>query len=772
MPSSKNNDKQNKKNNNNNKYKRKNKSGKGNNDNNSIDEKGNIRNLIDYEYDYTSQSDETYISHDGDRNTEIIKTQYNYIRPKRKSAIVATKKIKKIIQNSSPKTDNSHNSSQNTSYTNTNKYKSKVLSKNNTKPLLVIPKLSPKSSTSSKFDIHKKHKCRDENTMKRSRDNMENNSNTNDVIIEDNNNSTPNTANVEETPRKKARTDNYDADDENINIKSNKNTNTNTNKILKGNDDLDTSEEEYDWDNDDSDDEDEDYNEEDEDEDEDELDEEEEDDEEDELDDDELDEDDDEEDEDYDEDEEEDEDEKPVKKNKSTKKPLNTGFNGGILLSLTGAPGGNSMVPKRYNIKKESKEVKKFYDLITNPPEENTIDNQIDQFKALTIEKQNELIEALENRPTTNETGVNLMLKILTMKLPSEIKGMILSKYNSLQTLEPSSSEYYKMRNWLDKVVSIPFGIYKDIPVRLEDGAAVCTDFMRNAKKCLDDAVYGQDESKLQIMQFISTKISNPNGRGLSLLLVGEPGVGKTSLIKNGIAKALGWPFNFISLGGDSDASTYTGHQLVYESSHCGKIVNSLIASKSMSTVLMFDEIDKISQTPKGEEVQNLLVHLTDPVQNGEFEDKYLAGIPIDLSKVMFVFSANDINKIDKVLLDRLTVITVKGYDVKQKVTIGEQYLLPAALKEVNLTERVAISRDILEHIVQEYANEEKGVRELKRCIEQVTQKINMLRMYNSPDLPFYIKDFSLPFIVKKDHIKLFLKKRENTNAPPMGMYI
>ena len=272
-------------------------------------------------------------------------------------------------------------------------------------------------------------------------------------------------------------------------------------------------------------------------------------------------------------------------------------------------------------------------------------------------------------------------------------------------------------------------------------------------------------------MQFISTKIVNPEHRGLSLLLVGPAGIGKTSLIKNGIAKALGWPFQFISLGGDSDASTYTGHQLVYESSHCGKIVNSLIASKSMSTVLMFDEIDKLSQTPKGEEVMNLLIHLTDPVQNADFEDKYLAGVPIDLSKVMFIFSANDINKIDKILLDRMMVIDLKGYDLKQKTAIAEQYLLPMALKDVNLTERISISKDILTYIIKEYANDEKGVRELKRCIEQVTQKINMLRMFNSPDLPFYIKDFTLPFIVKPDHIKLFIKKKENSDAPPYGLY-
>jgi ATP-dependent Lon protease len=288
----------------------------------------------------------------------------------------------------------------------------------------------------------------------------------------------------------------------------------------------------------------------------------------------------------------------------------------------------------------------------------------------------------------------------------------------------------------------------------------------------LDEAIYGQDEAKLQILQFIGTKIANPDGRGLSLLLAGPPGIGKTSLIKNGVAKAIQWPFQFISLGGDSDASTYTGHQLVYESSHCGKIVNSLCAAKSMSLVMMFDEVDKISATAKGEEVQNLLVHMTDPVQNGEFEDKYLAGVPIDLSRVMFTFSANYMDRIDKVLLDRMNVVQLQGYSLKEKVAIAENYLLPSALKEVGLGEKVGISKEIITYIVENHAKEEKGVRELKRCIEQIAQKVNMLRMFNTKELPFHIKDFSLPYVLKKDHIDLFLKKKAPVDESIAHLYV
>jgi hypothetical protein len=632
------------------------KGGKGNNsDDDSLDSKGNIKNLINY--DYTSDSsDETYYTSESEES--VVKRP---AKKQRKSAIVASKKITKIINNE----DNST-----------------VSEKCKTPSSYFKPKQSPLKSTNNTKMKSSNNNNKYKNKNKKKPSDSESDSSS-DMILEDE--------------------DEY----------------TSRSSEVSSND-----EDDYDYDEDEEE----------------------------------------EEDDDYDEDEDEDEEMEPNKK----------GAFGGILLSLGGGGdmGGNNMIPKRYNMKKEPEIVKKFVKLLTAPTEDNSIDTQIDQFKALQPDKQAELITALEKRPTATDTGVNLMLRILTMKVAPEIQAMLLSKYNALQSLESSSNEYYKMRNWLDKAVSVPFGIYKDIPVRLEDGASFCAEFMRNAKKCLDEAVYGQDESKLQIMQFISTKIANPNGRGLSLLLIGPPGIGKTSLIKNGIAKALGWPFQFISLGGDSDASTYTGHQLVYESSHCGKILNSIIASKSMSNVMMFDEVDKISQTPKGEEIQNMLIHLTDPVQNGDFEDKYLSGIPIDLSKVMFVFSANDINKIDRVLLDRMMVIDLKGYDLKQKTVIAEQYILPGALKDVNLNEKVAISKDILQHIIEEYSGAEKGVRELKRCIEQVVQKINMLRMYNSPELPFYIKDFSLPFIVKKEHIKLFLKKREDPNAPPPGMYL
>jgi ATP-dependent Lon protease len=447
------------------------------------------------------------------------------------------------------------------------------------------------------------------------------------------------------------------------------------------------------------------------------------------------------------------------------------GSHGGLVISFGGhEEPENRMIPKRHNMKKESANVKKFVELVTKPQEEGGIDEQIDEFKRLTSEKQNELLLTLDRKATADSKSQSMMFKILDMKLTPETQSMVLAKYNALQSLDPGSGEYFKQRAWLEKFSSLPLGMYRDIPVRISDGTETCGAFMEKARRYLGEAIYGQNEAKIQILQFIASKIANPDARGLSLLLAGPPGIGKTSLIKNGIAKALEWPFQFISLGGDSDASSYVGHQVVYEGSHCGKIVNSIVSAKSMSMVLMFDELDKISATAKGEEIQNLLVHLTDPVQNADFEDKYLSGIPIDLSRVLFAFSANDLNKIDRVLMDRMVVIELAGYSVKEKLTIAETFLLPAALKEVNLDEKVHISPEVIEHILTNYASEEKGVRELKRCVEGIVQKINMLRIFNTKDLPFHIPDFHLPFMVKKSHVDLFLKKKA-VDVSAMRMY-
>ena len=158
---------------------------------------------------------------------------------------------------------------------------------------------------------------------------------------------------------------------------------------------------------------------------------------------------------------------------------------------------------------------------------------------------------------------------------------------------------------------------------------------MENAKKTLDDAVYGLNDAKMQILQLIGQWIANPNAIGTAIAIKGPPGTGKTTLVKEGISKILNRPFAFLALGGATDSSYLEGHSYTYEGSSWGKIVDILITNKSMNPVIYFDELDKVSTTPKGEEITGILTHLTDTTQNTNFHDKYFSTIDFDISKAV-----------------------------------------------------------------------------------------------------------------------------------------
>ena len=187
----------------------------------------------------------------------------------------------------------------------------------------------------------------------------------------------------------------------------------------------------------------------------------------------------------------------------------------------------------------------------------------------------------------------------------------------------------------------------------------------------------------MQIMQFVGQWITNPNAIGSAIAIKGPMGTGKTTLVKEGISKILGRDFAFIALGGATDSSFLEGHSYTYEGSSWGQIVEILIKSKTMNPVIYFDELDKISDTPKGEEIIGILTHLTDPSQNSQFHDKYFSEIDFDLSKCLFIFSYNDESKINPILKDRMYRIETKGYDSKQKTVISKNYLLPKIMEQV-----------------------------------------------------------------------------------------
>ena len=443
-------------------------------------------------------------------------------------------------------------------------------------------------------------------------------------------------------------------------------------------------------------------------------------------------------------------------------------------LVLGGDDEDNPNEPKKYKMKKESPEVRRFVEILQkqNEGEEEHIDNDITYFKTLPAEKKIALLAKMETRLVKVEQAVPLKFQILEKSTTPEIQGTAMSKYQAMTNIDPSSTEYYKCNHWINGFIRLPLGIYKNLPVSVDDGPEKCSAFVSSVQKCMDAAIYGQDEAKLQILQFISGWIANPKSAGNVLSIHGPAGIGKTTLVKEGIAKALGRPFHFITLGGATDASYLDGHSYTYEGSTWGRIAEVLIQSQCMNPVIYFDELDKVSETPKGEEIINLLIHLTDGAQNDRFQDKYFTGIDLDLSRCLFIFSHNDDSKVNPILKNRMYNIGVNGFNLKEKTIIAEQYLLPTALKDLNLFEKVSLPTEVIKYIIESYTNGEPGVREMKRAVQTIASKINLLRFYNDEKaVPFAIKNFKLPFTITKEHIDIFLKKKPELNPSIAHLY-
>lgn len=376
-------------------------------------------------------------------------------------------------------------------------------------------------------------------------------------------------------------------------------------------------------------------------------------------------------------------------------------------------------------------------------------------FKKLSMSQQlnlNKRMESLQN--FTDETDTPLKFRILDLPVTDYIKSNVMKK---IKLLEEDSGEHYKLKNWVDAFLKIPFGKTIPLPVILEDGKEKCSEFLQDSRKILDKAVYGMLNAKTQIMQVISQWIANPDSVGNVIALQGPVGVGKTSIAKNGISKALCRPFEFFSLGGASDVANYTGHSYTYEGSMWGRIVDSLMHAKCMNPVLYFDELDKISGTPHGEEIASMLIHLTDRTQNSQFHDRYFAGIDIDLSQCLFVFSFNDINLVNPILRDRMQVINCGGYSQKEKQTILEEYVWPDLLKRLRFLPEDILLGESSKFLISEYSSKEQGVRTLIRTAEMLVTRLNMLRIADEKtmkDYKFYLHvDFPLQLnisIIKK----------------------
>ena len=413
--------------------------------------------------------------------------------------------------------------------------------------------------------------------------------------------------------------------------------------------------------------------------------------------------------------------------------------------------------------KKEKKQKKRnmriFKKIISD---KNTL-NDFAFYEKMNLTDQKNIIKELREINKITRIEKPYRMTLLESSIPVEFKATAIKKINTLRYMEPGSGEFYKIKNWVDAFMKIPFTEFQSLPLSIEDGVEKCHDFMEQAQKTLDTAVYGLNDAKMQIMQMLGQLLTNPKAIGTAIAIHGPPGTGKTSLVKEGISKILNRPFAFIALGGATDSSFLEGHGYTYEGSTWGKIVQIIIDSKCMNPVIYFDELDKISDTPRGEEIAGILTHLTDTTQNSQFHDKYFAEINFDLSKCLFIFSYNDESKVNPILKDRMYRIKTKGYSGKEKNIISNNYLLPKIREQVRFNEGdIIISDEVLSYINDTHCQKEDGVRNMKRCLEIIYTKLNLYRLMK-PNSNLFEGEMSLkvefPFKVSKDIVDKLIKK-------------
>ena len=313
--------------------------------------------------------------------------------------------------------------------------------------------------------------------------------------------------------------------------------------------------------------------------------------------------------------------------------------------------------------------------------------------------------------------------------------------------------------------------LHEDISI-IDNNMNQITHYMDNVKTTLDKSVHGHDKAKKQIERIIGQWI-NGEQDGYCFGFEGPAGVGKTSLAKRGLSDCLkdengiSRPFAMIQMGGDSNGSTLHGHNYTYVGSTWGSIVQILIDKKCMNPIIFIDEVDKISRTEHGKEIVGILTHLLDPTQNDCFQDKYFTGIDLDLSKALFILSYNDVDAIDKIMLDRIHRIKFSSLTIDDKLIISKTHILPEVYRKMGLEDMIQFSDDVLKFIIDEYTLE-SGVRKLKEILFEIVGEINLDLLKNhateSPDFPIQITidEIKNKYFKDKREIKVYKINNES----------
>lgn len=329
-----------------------------------------------------------------------------------------------------------------------------------------------------------------------------------------------------------------------------------------------------------------------------------------------------------------------------------------------------------------------------------------------------------------------------------------------------------KKREWLQFVERLPLG--KMSRPLVGGSGDECRRVIERVKKDMDEYVFGLDGAKDVVTELAARSICAPNATSRALLIEGPPGCGKTTFATHAIGAAMNRPVRVINLGGAKDASTLVGHSYTYEGSRPGRVIEEIVSSGVIDPVLVFDEVDKISDTHVGQEIVNILMRIVDPAQNRTFSDVYLSGIPLDLSRVFVVFLCNDANLVNHILLDRVRCLKFPDMDVTAKKKVVHDYMIPRVAKDYG--DNVKIGGGDMAAIVEELVTVTEslsgsgGMRTLEKTVERMFMVANLRCLQETREDQ---KELSMQDVRKT--LAIVRREMEDMSAGdrvPYGMYL